>query len=70
MSHPEPPAGGAGGGDGFAAAAADVLTANGVVCVVSDGPLPTPAVSYLTVSKFGLEMLMPCALADTARPVR
>jgi phosphomannomutase len=44
--------------DRFAAAAADVLTANGVVCVVSDGPLPTPAVSYLTVSKFGLGMVI------------
>lgn len=44
--------------DRFAAAAADVLTANGVVCAVSEGPLPTQAVSYLTVSKFGLGVMI------------
>ena len=44
--------------DRFAAAAADVLTANGVVCAVSDGPLPTQAVSYLTASKFGLGVMI------------
>lgn len=44
--------------DRFAAAAADVLTANGVACTVSDSPLPTPAVSFLTMSKFGLGMVI------------
>jgi len=44
--------------DRFAAAAADVLTANGVACSVSDAPLPTPAVSFLTVSKFGLGVVI------------
>ena len=44
--------------DLFAAAAADVLTANGVVCVVSDAPLSTPAVSQLTSSKFGLGVMI------------
>ena len=38
--------------DRFAAAVADVLTANGIVCVVSDAPLPTPAVSYLPTVSF------------------
>ena len=44
--------------DLFAAAVAEILTANGIVCVVSDAPLPTPAVSYLTVSKFGLGVMI------------
>ncbi len=44
--------------DRFAAAVADVLTANGIVCVVSDAPLPTPAVSYLTTVKFGLGVMI------------
>ncbi len=44
--------------DRFAAAVADVLTANGIVCVVSDSPLPTQAVSWLTSSKFGLGVMI------------
>ncbi|MFA6433831.1 MAG: hypothetical protein WCW52_03970 [Elusimicrobiales bacterium] len=44
--------------DLFASAVADILTANGIVCVVSDSPLPTPAVSYLTTSKFGLGVMI------------
>jgi phosphomannomutase len=44
--------------DRLAAAVADVLTANGVVCAVSDGPMPTPAVSQLTMSKYGLGVVI------------
>lgn len=44
--------------DRFAASVADVLTANGIVCVVSDTPLPTPAVSYLTTAKFGMGVMI------------
>ncbi|MBI4802112.1 MAG: phosphoglucomutase/phosphomannomutase family protein [Elusimicrobia bacterium] len=44
--------------DRFAAAAAEILAANGITAVVSAEPLPTPAVSCLTVSKFGLGVVI------------
>jgi phosphomannomutase len=39
------------GGEHFAAAAAEVLAANGFQVLLTDGPTPTPVISYAVVAQ-------------------
>ena len=45
-------------GERFARVFADILAANKLTAVVSDGPLPTPAISLLTTKGYGLGVMI------------
>ncbi|MCX5784460.1 MAG: hypothetical protein NTX59_02095 [Elusimicrobia bacterium] len=45
-------------GERFARAFADILAANKLTAVLADGPLPTPAISLLTVKGYGLGVVI------------